>query len=131
MPLDGGDDGGNHRKARAPPDGVGGGGRPGDDGPGGGGGNGRSAASRRPLRCIAEVDSEREGARKKEAETVLLQYLPKTAAEYRPWLDHNGVDFDTFGRIPPKLTSLDARLRAALAKHTVGKDPGSASLLIS
>ena len=128
--------GGNDRRPRLPHGGGGGGGGPpGDDGPGGdNGGNGvGNPPPRRPPRRIADTDSDRDvtRTRKKEADEVKLQALPKTAADYWAWIDNTidaitsaardpdrafkwavrvergDVDFDTFAVIPPKFLGLD------------------------
>ena len=46
-------------------------------------------------------------------------------------IEHEGVDVDTLERVPTRFKSLDVKIRAAMAKRTVGKGAGSAAALVS
>ena len=139
-------------RRRGNPDGGDGGGDPGGGGDGGGDGN----ASRRPRRRADDTsDDDRRASRKKEADDVRIAALPRTAAEYRNWMDNtmdavsacardseeafvwitrveaDDVTFDELGAVSPQFESLDAKIRMALSKHTTGHEADKNKELVS
>ena len=94
-------------------------------------------------------------SRKKEGDDIKVPHLPRHASEYQPWVDAvidavtacaqdadeafswiarieaDDVSFDELGIRDTSMASLDAKLRSAITKHTVGGEAVKSADLVS
>ena len=149
----------HRRTGRKPQQGDGGGGPPGGGGGDGNGGGDDDDRATRRRRRIDDSDADAPTTRKKEGEEIKVTSLPRHAAECQPWLDSttdaftacardaqeafklmlrieaDDCTFDELALTDPSNASLEAKLRSAITKHTIGaeaqKNPDLVSKLIA